>query len=157
MWRCLIVMDSRTYENWKKIKATFEESGNTDNQFYKRAVQILKTGIDPFDRKLKPLSCSWWQSYDKAAARGRIIYEDIKKRTEAPPPALCSFAHTEAIEERASKWIVTGPLLKSKVKNGLTVVGLTVASKSLHCTRCFHTLDQWLPILFQLNNFKFLN
>ena len=47
-------MDSRTYENWKKIKATFEESGNTDNQFYKRAVQILKTGIDPFDRKLKP-------------------------------------------------------------------------------------------------------
>jgi len=54
MWKRLIVMDSRTYENWKKIKATFEESGNTDNQFYKRAVQILKTGIDPFDRKLKP-------------------------------------------------------------------------------------------------------
>lgn len=47
-------MDSKTYENWKKIKTTFEESGNTDNQFYKRAVQILKTGIDPFDRKLKP-------------------------------------------------------------------------------------------------------
>ena len=30
-----------------KIKATFEESGNTDNMFYKRACEIVKTKNDP--------------------------------------------------------------------------------------------------------------
>ena len=44
-------MDSNTYENWKKIKETFEASGNTNNQYYKRAVAILKTRVDPFDKK----------------------------------------------------------------------------------------------------------
>jgi len=39
-------MDQRTYDNWVKIKATFESSGNTDNMFYKRAVEIVKTKKD---------------------------------------------------------------------------------------------------------------
>jgi hypothetical protein len=45
-------MDQHTYENWVKIKATFEASGNTDNMFYKRAVQIVKTRIDPLAKFL---------------------------------------------------------------------------------------------------------
>ena len=40
-------MDSHTFENWKKIKETFEKSGNTSNMFYKRACEIMKTGVDP--------------------------------------------------------------------------------------------------------------
>jgi hypothetical protein len=40
-------MDQRTYDNWVKIKETFEKSGNTDNHFYKRACAIIKTGKDP--------------------------------------------------------------------------------------------------------------
>ncbi len=27
-------MDQHTYDNWVKIKATFEASGNTNNMFY---------------------------------------------------------------------------------------------------------------------------
>jgi hypothetical protein len=45
-------MDDRTYENWVKIKATFEASGNTDNMFYKRAVEIVKTRRDPLAKFL---------------------------------------------------------------------------------------------------------
>lgn len=45
-------MDQRTYENWLKIKATFEASGNTDNMFYKRAVEIAKTRKDPLEKFL---------------------------------------------------------------------------------------------------------
>jgi hypothetical protein len=44
-------MDQHTLNNWKKIKETFEKSGNTDNMFYKRAVQIIKGGSDPMDDK----------------------------------------------------------------------------------------------------------
>ena len=36
-------MDDHTYNNWVKIKQTFEESGNIDNMFYKRACEIIKT------------------------------------------------------------------------------------------------------------------
>ena len=36
-------MDEHTYSNWVKVKETFEKSGNTDNMFYKRAVEIVKT------------------------------------------------------------------------------------------------------------------
>lgn len=43
-------MDQRTYENWVKIKETFEKSGNTDNMFYKRACAVVKTGRDPMDK-----------------------------------------------------------------------------------------------------------
>jgi hypothetical protein len=40
-------MDQDTYKNWVRIKETFEASGNTNNMFYKRACQIIKTGKDP--------------------------------------------------------------------------------------------------------------
>lgn len=43
-------MDQRTYQNWKKIKETFEKSGNTDNHFYKRACEVVKTGSDPMQK-----------------------------------------------------------------------------------------------------------
>lgn len=46
-------MDQHTLDNWKKIKETFEASGNTDNMFYKRAVAILKTGKDPLEHIFK--------------------------------------------------------------------------------------------------------
>jgi hypothetical protein len=45
-------MDDHTYQNWVKIKATFEASGNTDNMFYKRAVEITKTKRDPLAKFL---------------------------------------------------------------------------------------------------------
>ncbi len=35
-------MDDHTYENWVKIKATFESSGNIDNMFYREPVKLLK-------------------------------------------------------------------------------------------------------------------
>ena len=43
-------MDSHTYDNWVKIKQTFEKSGNTNNMFYTRACEIVKTKIDPMDK-----------------------------------------------------------------------------------------------------------
>jgi hypothetical protein len=46
-------MDKRTYENWVKIKETFEKSGNTDNMFYKRSCEVVKTGRDPMENFFK--------------------------------------------------------------------------------------------------------
>ena len=43
-------MNSHTLSNWIKIKETFEKSGNTDNMFYKRACEIVKTGRDPMEK-----------------------------------------------------------------------------------------------------------
>ena len=45
-------MDQRTYENWLKIKSAMEESGNTNNLFYKRACEIEKTRKDPLAKYL---------------------------------------------------------------------------------------------------------
>ena len=45
-------MNDHTYQNWVKIKETFEESGNTDNMFYKRACEIIKTKRDPLEKFL---------------------------------------------------------------------------------------------------------
>jgi hypothetical protein len=45
-------MDQHTYDNWVRIKETFEVSGNTDNMFYKRACAIVKTGKDPLAKIL---------------------------------------------------------------------------------------------------------
>ena len=45
-------MDQNTYNNWVRIKETFESSGNTDNMFYKRACAIVKTGKDPLSKML---------------------------------------------------------------------------------------------------------
>ena len=46
-------MDQHTYENWLKIKTTFEDSGNTDNMFYKRACEIAKTKNDEFVSRIE--------------------------------------------------------------------------------------------------------
>ena len=40
-------MDSRTYENWRKVKEALEKAGKTDCMFYKRAVAILSGKPDP--------------------------------------------------------------------------------------------------------------
>ena len=45
-------MDEHTYNNWVKIKAVFEESGNTNNMFYKRACAIVVTRKDPMSQFL---------------------------------------------------------------------------------------------------------
>lgn len=45
-------MDQPTYDNWKKIKEMMEEKGATSNPFYKRAVEIVITKKDPFDKKI---------------------------------------------------------------------------------------------------------
>ena len=45
-------MHEHTYNNWVKIKETFEQSGNTDNMFYKRAVEIVKGQKDPLAKFL---------------------------------------------------------------------------------------------------------
>ena len=43
-------MDDYTYENWVKVKAAFEASGNTNNMFYKRACAIVSTRKDPMSQ-----------------------------------------------------------------------------------------------------------
>jgi hypothetical protein len=49
-------MDEHTYNNWVKVKKTFEESGNTNNMFYTRACAIVSGGADPLDKILgKPV------------------------------------------------------------------------------------------------------
>jgi len=46
-------MNQRTYDNWVKIKAIFEESGNTNNNlFYYRACKIALTKRDPLAKFL---------------------------------------------------------------------------------------------------------
>lgn len=45
-------MDQHTYNNWVKIKETFEASGNTNNMFYKRACEIMITRKDPLEKFL---------------------------------------------------------------------------------------------------------
>lgn len=45
-------MDKHTYDNWVRVKETFEESGNTDNFFYKRACAIVSGGGDPLDNMI---------------------------------------------------------------------------------------------------------
>jgi len=45
-------MDQHTYDNWVKIKKTFEKSGNMENMFYMRACEIVKTRKDPLEKFL---------------------------------------------------------------------------------------------------------
>ncbi len=49
---CHLQMTENEIQNWKKIKDTMEASGKTDNMFYKRACEILKTGRDPLGKFL---------------------------------------------------------------------------------------------------------
>jgi hypothetical protein len=44
-------MDTNEFNNWAKIKKSMEESGKTDNEFYKRACIIVKTGHDPKSKR----------------------------------------------------------------------------------------------------------
>ena len=44
-------MDKVSLENWQTIKDKMEESGNTDNFFYKRACAIVAGGSDPLEVK----------------------------------------------------------------------------------------------------------
>ena len=46
-------MDEHTYDNWVKVKQTFEESGNTNNFFYTRACAIVGGRQDPLDLKME--------------------------------------------------------------------------------------------------------
>lgn len=46
-------MDDHTYQNWVKIKETFEKSGNTNNMFYQRACQIVISRKDPMQSYLE--------------------------------------------------------------------------------------------------------
>jgi hypothetical protein len=45
-------MDQHTYDNWMKIKETFEKSGNIKNMFYMRSCEIAKTKKDPLAKFL---------------------------------------------------------------------------------------------------------
>ncbi len=45
-------MDEHTYNNWVKVKKTFEQSGNTNNFFYQRACAIVTGSPDPIDKIL---------------------------------------------------------------------------------------------------------
>lgn len=45
-------MNEHTYNNWVRIKESLESSGKTDNMFYKRACEIIKTGRDPLAKFL---------------------------------------------------------------------------------------------------------
>jgi hypothetical protein len=45
-------MDDHSFNNWVKIKQTFEKSGNTNNMFYTRACEIVKTKRDPLENYL---------------------------------------------------------------------------------------------------------
>ena len=40
-------MDSKEYENWKKVKEALEAAGKTDCHFYQRAVLICNGNKDP--------------------------------------------------------------------------------------------------------------
>ena len=44
-------MDKTELENWQRIKDKMEESGSTDNFFYKRACAIVAGKNDPLEIK----------------------------------------------------------------------------------------------------------
>ena len=53
MYFNLKTMDEHTYNNWVKVKETFESSGNTNNFFYQRACAIVGGSSDPIDKMMK--------------------------------------------------------------------------------------------------------
>ena len=42
-------MDKTSFENWVRVKEALEESGSTDNFYYKRACAIVSGGPDPME------------------------------------------------------------------------------------------------------------
>lgn len=53
MYFNLKTMDEHTYNNWVKVKETFESSGNIENFFYQRACAIVGGAPDPIDKMIK--------------------------------------------------------------------------------------------------------
>ena len=49
-------MDKHTYDNWVRVKETFESSGNTENYFYTRACAIVSGEPDPMDQMMNNAS-----------------------------------------------------------------------------------------------------
>lgn len=45
-------MDEQSFKNWVKIKETFEKSGNTNNMYYLRACEIVRSKKDPLAKYL---------------------------------------------------------------------------------------------------------
>jgi hypothetical protein len=41
------MIDSRTFENWQRVKQALEKAGKTDCMFYRRAVAIVAGRPDP--------------------------------------------------------------------------------------------------------------
>jgi hypothetical protein len=52
MYFILKIMDEHTYNNWVKVKETFESSGNTENFYYQRACAIVGGAPDPIDKMI---------------------------------------------------------------------------------------------------------
>ena len=46
-------MDEHTYNNWVKVKESFDSFGNTENFFYQRACAIVGGAPDPIDKMIK--------------------------------------------------------------------------------------------------------
>ena len=42
-------MDKTSFENWVRVKEALEESGNTDNFYYRRACAIVSGAPDPME------------------------------------------------------------------------------------------------------------
>lgn len=42
-----MAMSEDEISNWKKVKEALEAKGLTKTYYYKRAIAILKTGVDP--------------------------------------------------------------------------------------------------------------
>lgn len=45
----VMAMSEEELRNWKKVKEALAAKGLTETYYYKRAVAILKTGVDPLD------------------------------------------------------------------------------------------------------------
>ena len=42
-------MDKTSFENWVRVKEALEESGSTNNFYYRRACAIVSGGPDPME------------------------------------------------------------------------------------------------------------
>ena len=42
-------MDKTSFENWVRVKEALEESGNTENFYYRRACAIVSGAPDPME------------------------------------------------------------------------------------------------------------
>ena len=42
-------MDKTSFENWVRVKEALEESGSTDNFYYRRACAIVSGNPDPLE------------------------------------------------------------------------------------------------------------